>query len=110
MSVGKASIQRAAAKNIAEAKTTKAATKTANKTAAGKTTGRAAAKAVPKEVTQSVVTGNTIKISFRQQASRRGKACKDRRGPAGLSALIIIGVNIAFYNINSLRFFENPVA
>ena len=52
MSVGKASIQRAAAKNTAEAKTTKAATKTANKTAAGKTTGRAA----PKEVTQSVVT------------------------------------------------------
>ena len=49
MSVGKASIQRAAAKNTAEAKT-------ANKTAAGKTTGRAAAKAVPKEVTQSVVT------------------------------------------------------
>ena len=41
MSVGKASIQRAAAKNTAEAKTTKAATKTANKTAAGKTTGRA---------------------------------------------------------------------
>ena len=60
MSVGKASIQRAAAKNTAEAKTTKAATKaatkTANKTAAGKTTGRAAAKAAPKEVTQSVVT------------------------------------------------------
>ncbi len=52
MSVGKASIQRAAAKNTAEAKTTKAA----NKTAAGKTTGRAAAKAAPKEVTQSVVT------------------------------------------------------
>lgn len=52
MSVGKASIQRAAAKNTAEAKTTK----TANKTAAGKTTGRAAAKAAPKEVTQSVVT------------------------------------------------------
>ena len=51
MSVGKASIQRAAAKNTAEAKTTKAATKTA-----GKTTGRAAAKAAPKEVTQSVVT------------------------------------------------------
>ena len=52
MSVGKASIQRAAAKNTAEAKTTKAA----NKTAAGKTTGRAATKAAPKEVTQSVVT------------------------------------------------------
>ena len=52
MSVGKASIQRAAAKNTAEAKTTKAA----NKTAAGKTTGRAAAKVAPKEVTQSVVT------------------------------------------------------
>ena len=51
MSVGKASIQRAAAKNTAEAKTTKAATKTARKT-----TGRAAAKAAPKEVTQSVVT------------------------------------------------------
>lgn len=60
MSVGKASIQRAAAKNTAEAKTTKAATKaatkTANKTAAGKTTGPATAKAAPKEVTQSVVT------------------------------------------------------
>ena len=56
MSGGKASIQRAAAKNTAEAKTTKAATKTANKTAAGKTTGRAAAKVAPKEVTQSVVT------------------------------------------------------
>ena len=60
MSVGKASIQRAAAKYTAEAITTKAATKTANKTAAGKTTGRAAAKAAPKaapkEVTQSVVT------------------------------------------------------
>lgn len=64
MSVGKASIQRAAAKNTAEAKTTKAATKaatktatkTANKTAAGKTTGRVTAKAAPKEVTQSVVT------------------------------------------------------
>ena len=52
MSVGKASIQRAAAKKTAEAKTTKAA----NKTAAGKTTGRATAKAAPKEVTQSVVT------------------------------------------------------
>ena len=52
MSVGKASIQRAAAKKTAEAKTTKAA----NKTAVGKITGRASAKAAPKEVTQSVVT------------------------------------------------------
>ena len=57
MSVGKASIQRAAAKNTAEAKATKTANKTAaGKTTAGKTTGRAAAKAAPKEVTQSVVT------------------------------------------------------
>ena len=98
MSVGKASIQRAAAKNSSRennrASCCKGSTKGSN-TVCGNAYG---------------FPGNTVKISFRQQAGRRGKACKDRRGPAGLSALIIIWVNIAFYNINSLRFFENPVA
>lgn len=48
MSVGKASIQRAAAKKTTAAKAT---TKTADKA-----TGKAAAKAAPEKVTQSVVT------------------------------------------------------
>ena len=93
MSVGKASIQRAAAKNTAEAKTTKAATKTANKTAAGKTTGRAAAKAAPKEVTQSVVTpmdSQEIQLKFLSgnRPAEEGKPVKIAED-ASLSALII---------------------
>lgn len=77
MSVGKASIQRAAAKKTAEAKTTKAA----NKTAPGKTTGRVTAKAAPKEVTQSVVTpmdSQEIQLKFLSgnRPSEEGKPVK----------------------------------
>ena len=76
MSVGKASIQRAAAKNTAEAKTTKAATKTANKTAAGKTTGRAAAKAAPKVVTPMDSQEIQLKFLSGNRPAEEGKPVK----------------------------------